>query len=235
MLEYLIDGGWLMFPLVLCSIVAVSVIIDRVRAFHLAEADTARLRDEVNAHLEEGRVDEAMGACRRHRGPVAAVLLTGLAKFRALKRRRRGTAEIELTVSKAMEDYAPRVLGTLEKRMNLLILIGSISPILGMTGTVTGMIKSFNVMAAAGGLQATQVAGGISEALITTAAGLIIALPAIVSYNLFHRKVDAVAQDIEETITGLIEFISLSLDAEPLDGRAERAVRSSAAAKDQQE
>jgi biopolymer transport protein ExbB len=176
-----------------------------------------------------------MGACRRHRGPVAAVLLTGLAKFRALRRRRRGTAEIELTVSKTMEDYAPRVLGTLEKRMNLLILIGSISPILGMTGTVTGMIKSFNVMAAAGGLQATQVAGGISEALITTAAGLIIALPAIVSYNLFHRKVDAVAQDIEETITGLIDFISLSLDPEPLDAQEQRVLRPAGTAPNQPE
>lgn len=222
MLEYLIDGGWLMFPLVLCSIVAISVIIDRVRAFRLAESDTGRLRDEVNEHLETGRVADAMAACRRHRGPVAAVLLAGLSKFEALRRRRRSIAEIELTVSKTMEDYAPRVLGTLEKRMNVLILIGSISPILGMTGTVTGMIKSFNVMAAAGGLQATQVAGGISEALITTAAGLIIALPAIVSYNLFHKKVDAVAEEIEETITGLIDYISLSFDPQTPGGPGEQ-------------
>lgn len=214
MLEYLIDGGWLMIPLVLCSIVSLSVIADRIRAFRLAESDTAELRREVNAQLDAGKVEQAMETCRRHRGPVAAVLLAGLNKFRLLRRRGRSVAEIELTVSKTMEDYAPRVLGTLEKRMNLLILVGSISPILGMTGTVTGMIKSFNVMAAAGGLQATMVAGGISEALITTAAGLIIALPAIIAYNLFHKRVDAFAEEIEETITGLIDYISLTDEKE---------------------
>ena len=209
MLEYLIDGGPLMLPLVLCSIVAVTVIIDRARAFRLADTDTVRLREEVNRHLEGNEIHKAVEACRSHRGPVAAVLLAGLGKLDTLAARKRSTTEIELTVTKTMEDYAPRILGVLEKRMNLLTLIGSVSPILGMTGTVTGMIRSFNVMAAAGGLQATAVAGGISEALITTAAGLIIALPAIVAYNLFAKKVDHFAEEIEETITGLIDFISI--------------------------
>jgi biopolymer transport protein ExbB len=212
MLEYLIDGGPMMVPLLLCSIVAISVIIDRIRAFRRADVDNVLLREEVNDCLERGRVDDAIAACGRRRGPVAAVLLAGLQKLRTLSRRGRNTAEIELAVKTSMEDYAPRVLGVLEKRMNLLTLIGSVSPILGMTGTVTGMIRSFNVMAAAGGLQATAVAGGISEALITTAAGLIIALPAIVAYNLFAKKVDAFAEQMDESVTGLIDFISLWSD-----------------------
>ena len=212
MLEYLIDGGPLMVPLLLCSVVAVSVIIDRIRAFRRADVDSVLLREEVNDCLERGQVDGAIAACGRHRGPVAAVLLAGLQKLRTLSRRGRSTAEIELAVKTSMEDYAPRVLGVLEKRMNLLTLIGSVSPILGMTGTVTGMIRSFNVMAAAGGLQATAVAGGISEALITTAAGLIIALPAIVAYNLFAKKVDAFAEQMDESVTGLIDFISVWSD-----------------------
>jgi len=208
MLEYLIEGGYLMFPLMLCSVVAISVIIDRVRAFRLADSDTFRLRADVSHELEAGRIDEAIDACRRYRGPVAAVFLAGLAKFRRLAALGRDTTEIELNVAKTMEDYAPHVLESLEKRMNLLTLVGSIAPLLGMTGTVTGMIKAFNKMAAEG-VSGGAVAAGISEALITTAAGLLIALPAVVAYNVMSKRVDRFNLEIEETIAELIDFISL--------------------------
>jgi len=106
-----------------------------------------------------------------------------------------------------MADYAPHVIESLEKRMNLLTMIGMVSPLLGMTGTVTGMIASFETMSS--GLDAGAVSAGISEALVTTAAGLIVAIPAVVAYNIFAKKVDRFILEIEESSTDLIDYITL--------------------------
>jgi len=211
MLQYLIDGSWLMLPLVGCSVIAIAVIIDRIRAFRMAESDTFEMRQAVSGLLEKHKVDEAISECRTFRGPVAAVMLAGLDKLRRLAALGRTNTEIEISVSKTMEDYAPHVLEPLEKRLNLLSLVGMISPLLGMTGTVTGMIRSFSVLAEAGaqGGGSSAVAGGISEALITTAAGLLIALPALVAHNLLVRRMDKFTLEIEEAVTDLNDYISL--------------------------
>jgi len=209
MLEYILDGGLLMYPLVLCSIVALAVMIDRVRAFRGAEADTVALRAKITECLDGGQVDRAVEECRQSRGPVAAVLLAGLDRYRKLMARKRALIEIETNVKETMEDYAPHAMEPLENRLNLLALVGSIAPLLGMTGTVTGMIASFNSMAEMGGLDAGGVAAGIAEALITTGAGLLIAVPAVVAYNVFSKRIDKYVLDIEQTMKDLIEFISL--------------------------
>ena len=214
MLEYILDGGLLMYPITLCSIVALAVVIDRVRAFRNAEVDTVALRTRVVDCLEGGKLDEAVALCRDSRGPVAAVLLAGLDRYGRLLARGRNLVEIETNVKETMEDYAPHVMETLESRLNVLALVGSIAPLLGMTGTVTGMIASFNAMAEMGGLDAGGVAAGIAEALITTGAGLIIAVPAVVAYNLFTRKIEKYTLELEQTMKGLIDFISLGRSAE---------------------
>jgi len=210
MLEYIIDGGLkIMLPLMGLSVLALAVIIDRVRALRLAAADTATLRARVTECLEVEDLVGAAKACEEFKGPVAAVLLVGINKFSRLKARNRSLTEIEASVTKTMDEYAPHVIQALEKRLNLLILVASVSPLLGMTGTVTGMIRSFNVMAAAGGLDAGAVAGGISEALITTAAGLIIAIPAVVFHSILTKKVEEFVLDIEESANELMDFITL--------------------------
>ncbi len=209
MLEHLLNGGPLMIPIVFFSILGVAVIIDRMRAFRAAETDTVHLRAQINDLLYEGKLDDAIRICEKSSGPVAAVLLAGLGKYRKLVKLQRPAAETEVTISKTMEDYAPRALEGLEKRMNLLPLIGGLAPLLGMTGTVTGMIRSFNTMSEAAGLDAGAVAGGISEALITTAAGLIVAMPAVIAYNLLSRKIDKFVLEIDACITELIDFISI--------------------------
>mgnify|MGYP000439317157 FL=1 len=209
MLEYLLDGGPLMLPLLACSIAALAVIVDRVRAFRAAEADTVHLRARVTDCLDSGRVDDAVALCQKSRGPVAAVLLAGLDRYRKLLARGRAIIEIETNVKETMEDYAPHAMEPLEARLNLLSMVGSVAPLLGMTGTVTGMINSFNTMAEMGGLDAGGVAAGIAEALITTGAGLLIAVPAIVAYNVFAKKIDKYVLEIEQTMKDLIDFISL--------------------------
>jgi biopolymer transport protein ExbB len=212
MLKHILDGGPIMLPLLILSIVAITVIIDRIRVFRLAQADTSSLRETIITQLEEGQVEDAIRECEVHKGPVAAVLMVGLVKYRKLMKRGRSLTEIEANVNKTMADYAPHVIEALEKRMNLLAMIGMVSPLLGMTGTVTGMIASFGTMSS--GLDAGAVSVGISEALVTTAAGLIVAIPAVVAHNIFGKKVDRFILDIEESATDLIDYITLEHEVE---------------------
>jgi biopolymer transport protein ExbB/TolQ len=124
-----------------------------------------------------------------------------------MKEKGKPESEIELSVSKSMEDYAPKAMNGLEKRMGAMVLIASISPLIGMCGTVTGMINSFSAMAEAAGLDPGAVAGGISEALITTAAGLIIAIPGVVAYNFFQKKVEEWNMELEASIAGIVAAV----------------------------
>ena len=209
MLEIILMGGYVMYPLMFCSILTVAIIIDRMRAFRLANEDTASLRTKVGDLLTEGDMDGAIRACEGASGPVAAVLLAGLAKYRKMIRMDRPASEIEITVSKTMEDYAPRALDALETRVGWLSMIGAMAPLIGMTGTVTGMIASFDAMRESAGLDAGAVAAGISEALITTAAGLIVAIPAVIAYQLFSRRIDAFLLEIDQTVVEVVDFINL--------------------------
>lgn len=214
MLGVLIDGGAMMIPLLLCSIAVIAIIIDRARAFRAADVDLEGLRGNVREALSNGNVEGAMDACAKSSGPLAATLLTGLQRYSRMKARGRTPVEMQAVVSKTMEDYAPKAIHGVEKRLNALILISGISPLIGMTGTVTGMISSFNAMAEAAGLDAGAVAGGISEALITTAAGLIIAIPAVVAYNWFTNRIEVFNMAIEAGINDVVEAI----EADQTDG-----------------
>ncbi len=207
MLGILLDGGSMMIPLVLCSIAGIALVIDRARAFRAATIDFDELRASVREALDSGNIDGAMDICAASSGPVAATMLTGLQRYKRMKEKGRTMSEMQTTVTKTMEDYAPKAIHGLEKRLGAMVLISGISPLLGMTGTVTGMISSFNSMAEAAGLDAGAVAGGISEALITTAAGLIIAIPVVVAYNYFTSRIEIYNMAIEAGITDIAEAI----------------------------
>ena len=170
MLGYWLDGGWMMLPLTICSIVWVAILIDRVRAFRAAGTEHEALRKGVRDALDAKDVAKAVELCEKDTGPVAATLLTGLSQYQRMKARNKTTAEISVAVSKAMEEYAPKALQGLEARLGYLVLIAGIAPLIGMVGTVTGMISAFTQMVNTQGLDPGNVAGGISEALITTAA-----------------------------------------------------------------
>jgi len=208
MTGYLMDGGWMMLPLLICSIALVAVIIDRVRAFRVAaKYDPVKTRQEVVEALRQGDFEKAAAACEGNEGPVAAVMLTGVNRLKRMKEQGKGASEIEAGVTKAMEDYAPKSVNGLEKRLGAMVLIASVSPLIGMCGTVTGMINSFSVMAEAAGLDPGAVAGGISEALITTAAGLIIAIPGVVAYNMFQKRIEEWNLQLEGAVADFIEAI----------------------------
>lgn len=208
MLNIILQGGPLMWPLMFLSILSISVIYERWTAFKKAQVDTTALRQEVITLLKDGQTKRAIQLCANTPGPVSAILLVGLKKYKKMKELGKTDEEIDLQVTKAMGDYAPHVVEVLENRLNLLSLVGNVAPLLGMTGTVTGMIKAFADISNAGQMDGAMVAGGISEALITTAAGLLVAVPAVIVYNLYSRKIEVFVLEIEENATKLVDFVT---------------------------
>ena len=210
MLETLVKGSWLMIPLMVCSVLAMAVLIDRALAFWAnSKIDTRSLRANVLSLMEDNRPADAAVLCNSTPGPISAVLLAGVQSY--TKHKALGASSNELTgvMEKAMDDYALHAMSAVEKRLNVLSAIGSAAPLLGMTGTVTGMIASFASLQ--GGDQAT-VANGIAEALITTATGLIIAVAAMIPHSVFTSLSDKVDLEIEESTSELLDFVATHVE-----------------------
>jgi biopolymer transport protein ExbB len=213
MLKILVDGGFMMIPLVCCSILALAVFIDRLLAFRSnANVDVRSLRARVMDALRAGDVQEAAVLCTDTPGPVSAALLAGVQAYAKHHAGSSDGKELGTVVKTAMDDYSLHAMNAVEKRFWILSTIGNSAPLLGMTGTVVGMIASFEGMMQ-GGVDAKSVAGGISVALITTAAGLVIALLAVVPYNYFTSSADAIDLELEETKTQFIDFLTTELSA----------------------
>jgi biopolymer transport protein ExbB len=208
MLEYILDGGPFMALEITCSVFLVAVVIDRVRVFRQLRQDYREFRARIGELIERGAVEEAIALCKETGEPVAAVLLAGIDKYRQLLARGRSIAEIEINVAKTMEDYIPHAMETLERRMFILPLLASVSPLLGMLGTVSGMITSFSSLSVSG-VDSAGVAAGIAVAFITTAGGLCVAVPAVVAYNILFKRAEKVSLELQAASMGLVNSIAL--------------------------
>ena len=212
MIETIITGGPMMIFLLVCSVAGLAVILDRVKAYiDNGKVDNRALRADVLKFLEENRLQDAMTLCASTSSPTSAVLLTGLQSYQKLLSVKATPEAIRTIISKAMEDYYPHALHAVEKRLNILSTIGTAAPLFGMTGTVTGMIKSFSALAASG-MDAKIVGAGIAEALITTAAGLLIALGAVIPYNLLMARVENIGLEMEEAAAEMVDFITMQAE-----------------------
>jgi biopolymer transport protein ExbB len=210
MLEILIGGGPLMIPLMIESMLALAVLLDRAMAFRAnGRIDTRSLRAKVLSLLREERLDEAITLCFSTPGPVSAVLTAGLQSYAKHRMVTKRVDALRAVVQDAMEDYTHQAMSAVEKRLNVLSFIGSSAPLFGMTGTVTGMIKSFNAIAGAGALQGSVVASGIAEALITTAAGLLIAMGAVIPFHYFTSRAEKIELEVIEAGSELLDFITI--------------------------
>jgi biopolymer transport protein ExbB len=215
MIEIIIKGGSMMVPLMICSLVAIAVFIDRWGSFRAySKIDSKSLRSKVIGLVMDGKIEEAIVLCGGTPGPVSAVLLAGLQRYRKLVTLGKSDVEsVRAVIGKAMDDYMPNALNAVETRLNWLSTVGNAAPLFGMTGTVTGMINSFTALAGAASLDAAVVGAGIAEALITTAAGLLIALAAVIPYNYFMGVVEKIALEINdaaaELVDGLVTKVSL--------------------------
>lgn len=193
------DGGFMMYPLVLCSLVALGVIIAKAWTLHVAHRDSQGLLDEIESLGTAGQLDKAIERAHETRGPVAAILLTGL---RRLKEEQRGK-----DISKAIETTGTLELDFLERGLTVLATIANVAPMLGFLGTVIGMISAFAAIEAAGQVEPALVASGIKIALITTASGLAIAIPVNIAYNYFVTRIDALITDMEKGTQAVLEMI----------------------------
>ncbi len=186
------DGGMMMYPLVICSLIGLGVIIAKAWTLTVAHRHTRSVIQRVGEAAAEGRFDEAAEIAASTPGPAAAILLAGL---RRVKRLRLNEGELEQVISTtgAIE------LSFLERGLVILATIANVAPLMGFLGTVAGMILAFDSIAMSGDVDPATVAGGIKVALLTTAAGLTIAIPVNIGYNYFVTRIDRLIVDMEES------------------------------------
>ena len=198
------DGGWMMYPLTLCSMVALGVIFAKFWTLHVAHRGTDRVLEEVEEAAITGDVSAAIEICRDTPGPAGAILLAGL---RRIQTRRLVAGELESAVATT----GTIELGFLERGLVILATIANVAPLMGFLGTVVGMVLAFAAIELAGDVDPTLVAGGIKVALLTTAAGLLIAVPVNISYNFFVTRIDKLIVDMEQ---GTQKILNLAWDME---------------------
>ena len=198
------DGGWMMYPLTLCSMVALGVIFAKFWTLHVAHRGTDRVLEEVEEAASTGDVSAAIEICRETPGPAGAILLAGL---RRIQTRRLVAGELESAVATT----GTIELGFLERGLVILATIANVAPLMGFLGTVVGMVLAFAAIELAGDVDPTLVAGGIKVALLTTAAGLLIAVPVNISYNFFVTRIDKLIVDMEQ---GTQKILNLAWDME---------------------
>lgn len=199
MLEMFNKGGLVMYPILLCSILFVAVLIERLFHLHRAQINTSEFIAGIRNIIKKRNIAEAVSICEDTPGPVAQVIKAGLLKHERTK------AEIKEAIDDAALHEVPR----LEKNLIVLATIAHIAPLLGLFGTVTGMLRVFNkIQETAGRAGPGQLAGGIGEALITTVAGLAVAIPAFVAYNYLVSRVSTLVWDMERSATEVVDLLT---------------------------
>ena len=197
MFEIIVAGGWLMVPIILCSILALTIIAERFWALRRHRVVPPGVGEQVEDWAARHELD------RRHIDQLRSGSALGRVLAAALVNRHRSRDLIK----EAVEDTGRHVVHELERFLNTLGTIAGISPLLGLLGTVIGMIKVFSAILAHGVGDASQLAGGISQALITTAAGLTVAIPSFFFYRYFKGLVGGYVVSMEEQAINLIEAI----------------------------
>ena len=190
-------GGVIMLPLLFGSIIGLAIVIERafsLRSKRILKPEIIKAINKIKS-IEDVRMAEMI--CKSNSGPFANIVLV------ALKNQDLPRDELKETIL----DQGRQEVRTLERGMVTLETIAGVSPLLGLMGTVLGMIKVFNVISQQGIGQASVLSGGISEALITTVTGLAIGIPALVAYNFFTNKAESLVMDIEKHSSTLLQKI----------------------------
>jgi biopolymer transport protein ExbB len=196
-LEILESGGWLMIPIILCSIIATAIVGERFWALQRKRIAPPGLVHQIWMWAKDKQLDAARIGSLRSNSALGRVLAAGLVNLHH---------EREI-MKESIEEAGRHVVLELERYLNTLGTIASISPLLGLLGTVFGMIKVFAAISVHGTGQAGYLAGGISTALITTAAGLCVAIPALMFYRYFRGRVEALVSTMEEEALKLVEVL----------------------------
>jgi biopolymer transport protein ExbB len=197
MLELFKAGGWLMLPLFACSVIAIGIIAERFWSLQNKRIAPPELITQIWQWLQYDQVDKNRISALQQDSPLGQILAAGLIN-------RDTTREI---TKEGIEDVGRHVTLSLERNLNTLGTIAAITPLLGLLGTVIGMIKVFAIITTEGVGNPETLAGGISEALITTATGLVVAIPSLIFYRFFRGKISHLVVDMEEQALKLIELL----------------------------
>ena len=199
--DILIEGGPIMIPIFICSIFALAIVISKLIYFSKITTNTQELKKTVFKLLKKNDPQKAIHVCEKDPSPVAGILKGGIIKYG-------GSRE---DIREAMEDVSLFEIPVLEKRFTALATIAHITPLLGLLGTVTGMTASFHtIQARAASLNPVtpgDLAGGIGEALLTTVAGLVVAIPTYVAYNYLVSRVNGFVREMEHAATELLNLL----------------------------
>ena len=197
MLEIVQAGGLLMLPIIACSVIAAAIILERLWTLQRKRVLPASLALQVRDWVSNDQLDPKHLQRLHESSPLGQMLATGLANRNAPRE----------VVKESIEDVGRHVVHELERYLSPLGTIAAISPLLGLLGTVIGMIKVFAAITANGVGNPGVLAGGISEALITTAAGLSVAIPALIAYRYLRARVDGLVVEMEKETIKFLETV----------------------------
>ena len=195
-----IKGGLVMIPIVFCGVLTLGIIIEKFISLRNSEFDNDKFIKAIEEILRRRKIKESIDLCESIDKPVPRIIKAGLLKSD------RSREEIK----EAIEDAGVHEIPLLEKYLSVLATVATVAPLLGLLGTVTGLIKAFMVIESRGGLvNPGDLAGGIWEALITTVAGLIVAIPAYIAYNYFVTRVNGIILQMEKSAMRLLDILFL--------------------------
>lgn len=198
MVDIFVKGGPVMIPILLCSILSLAISLERLVYTARCRWDTKDLMERIKLLLGQQKPLEAMQVVKKARGPVAVVLGSGIANF---------DRDVE-TIREYMRATGQQEIHKLERGLPMLNAIITVSPLLGLLGTITGLMESFNVLGSLQGVSDPSLLSmGIAEALITTAAGLIVAVPTVVLHYFISTRVDRLVADMNLRSAEFIDFI----------------------------
>ena len=197
MIELIVKGGIFMYPILLCSIVALAVFLERLWVLRRKHIIPAEFIQNVKELLQKQKISDAIFLCQSDVSSIAKIFLAGL----------KSTERGMWLVKEAVEERGSREATILEKNVGILSTIANVTPLLGLLGTVSGMIKTFNAISVQGIGNPAPLAGGIAEALITTATGLCVAIPALVCYRILKDKASGLIFEMEENSIKLVDLM----------------------------
>ena len=197
MVQYFHDGGNFMWPILVALVFGLVFTLERIYSLMMSRIDSETFFDDITKIIDNDGAEAALELCEQTQGPVSAIFHAGLSRLH------RGLADVE----KAIQNAGAIEMAFLEKNMIWLNAVITIAPMLGFTGTVIGMISAFDAIKAANDISPAVVAGGISQALLTTAFGLVVAMIIQTFQNLFVSRIDKLVLDMEEQSVKIMDHL----------------------------
>jgi biopolymer transport protein ExbB len=198
LIDLIIKGGVAMYPIILCSVFVLAIVIERLWVLRRRRVIPGDFIQNLEDLISKKKISEALFMCQGNHSSIARVIFAGL----------KNAGKGLWLIKEAIEERGSREAVILEKRVGILSTIATLGPLLGLFGTVSGVIKSFNAISIHGSNDPMLLAGGIAEALVATASGLAVAIPALICHRFLKDKANALIFEMEEYSIKIVELLS---------------------------